>query len=205
MLILVSKFEGRTGRHCNGGPRATQPTCATVRKASQKSTVEEEDPVRKFLWANAHFFEIVVESTFIFGVGTAFPHLFFQHYTPAYNDTFLFHSIENCDISSWTTTVLQPAETFPMSQCTILRKENAAAVCYTWESLAPQSSLARYTHIICCNSNLLLPYARLANEETQIPLDKIRPVVEPRCVKISATYHQRYDHTFFNGVLTFFP
>jgi len=52
---------------------------------------------------------------------------------------------------------------------------------------------------------MLLPYARLANEETQIQLVKIRPVGEPRCVKISATYHERSDQTFFNGVLTFFP
>jgi len=35
ILILVSKFEGRKGRHCNGGPRAAQPPYATVRKASQ--------------------------------------------------------------------------------------------------------------------------------------------------------------------------
>jgi len=55
MLILISKFEGRKGLHCNGGPRAAQPHCATVRKARQKSTVKEEDPVRKFLWANVHF------------------------------------------------------------------------------------------------------------------------------------------------------
>ena len=55
MLILVSKFEGRKGRHCNGGPLEAQPPYATVRKGSQKSTVKDEDPVRKFLWANAHF------------------------------------------------------------------------------------------------------------------------------------------------------
>ena len=131
ILILVSKFAGRKGRHCNGGPRTAQPPCAPVRKASQKSTVKEEDPVRKSLWANAHFIRNIVQSSYIFGVGTAFPHLFFQHYTPAYNNIFLFHSGENCDIRSWTTAVLQPAETFFMSQCNILRKANTAIVHYT--------------------------------------------------------------------------
>ena len=43
----------------------------------------------------------------------------------------------------------------------------------TCETFALQLSLARYSHIIWWNSNLLLSYARLANEEIQIRLHKI--------------------------------
>ena len=117
-------------------------------------------------------FEIVGAVYFCIWCGNGVPTSLFQHYTPAYNTIFLFHSVENCDISSWTTAVLQSAETFLMSQCAILRKAHTATVRYTCETFALQSSLARFSHIICWNSNLLLPYARLPNEEIQIRLDK---------------------------------
>ena len=118
-------------------------------------------------------FEIVGAVYFCIWCGNGVPTSLFQHYTPAYNNIFLFYSVENCDISSWTTAVLKPAETFLMSQCTILRKAHIATVRYTCEIFALQSGLARYSHVICWHWNLLLPYARLANEEIQIRLDKI--------------------------------
>ena len=76
-------------------------------------------------------FEIVGAVFFYSWCGNGVPTSLFQHYTPAYNNIFLFHSIENCDISSWTRAVLQPAETFLMSRCNILRKAHTASVHYT--------------------------------------------------------------------------
>jgi len=45
-----------------------------IHTPSQKSVVKQEDPVRKFLQANAYFIRsVLVQSSFLFGVGTAFP------------------------------------------------------------------------------------------------------------------------------------
>jgi len=49
-----------------------------IRTARQNSTVKQEDPVWKFLSENAHFIRTIWCSLPFFGVGTAFPHLFFS-------------------------------------------------------------------------------------------------------------------------------
>jgi len=48
-----------------------------IRTASQKPTLKQEDPVWKFLYANAHFIR-TIWCSIPFGVGTPFPDLFFS-------------------------------------------------------------------------------------------------------------------------------
>ena len=59
----------------------TEFLCLQIPTASQKSVMKQENPVWKSLWANAEFSfcsNYLVQSSFLFGVGTAFPHLFFS-------------------------------------------------------------------------------------------------------------------------------
>jgi len=116
ILILVSKFAGRKGRHFNGGPRTAQPHCATVRKASQSLQWKRKIQCGNSCGRMLTLFEIVAAVYFCIWCGNVVPTSLFSalHSCLLYSNIFLFHSVENRDISSWTTAVLQPAVTFLM-------------------------------------------------------------------------------------------